>query len=220
MLKVMIVETQEEAFRYYREKLLKYLPIHRREALRQICGGDRTAKLFAYALEGACLSSANRKSIRELVFFHNQYGKPYLRDSTCFYNLSHTRKGCVFALSDAEIGVDIEEIQPLGESLIRRFFSPEEQEYVFTHEGEKLNRFCEVWTKKEAYIKWTGKGLYYPLQLFNVLSSSLDKMLRSYCFESYYVSVCSKPLISEKAIVTMSMNETLHFLETLNERLP
>lgn len=215
MLKVIIVETQEESFCYYREKLLEYLPVHRREALGQFYGRDRVSRLFAYALEGACLASANQKSIRELVFCYNPYGKPYLRDSGCFYNLSHTQKGCVFALSDAEIGVDIEVVQPLEESLIRRFFAPEEQEYIFAKKEEQLRRSCEVWTKKEAYIKWNGKGLHHPLQLFNVLSAPLDQLLRSYCFESYYISVCGKSPISEAALSPMSMHEALRFLEAI-----
>jgi 4'-phosphopantetheinyl transferase len=70
-----------------------------------------------------------------------------------------------------EIGIDIETIRPdkVTTGLADRFFSAEEAESLrrlpaaLTAPG-----FFACWTRKEAYIKALGRGLYYPLDAFCV----------------------------------------------------
>ena len=51
-------------------------------------------------------------SNKEIIFDKTNSGKPYLHGHLNFYfNISHTRTAIVVALSDQEIGVDIEKIK-------------------------------------------------------------------------------------------------------------
>lgn len=100
-------------------------------------------------------------------------GKPYFADLPIRFSLSHSEDKVILAVSDREIGADIERIRPLSLGVAKRFFTPAEQAYVFgkvpterdfslpkaEQDAALLRRFYEVWTKKEAYGKWQGSGM-------------------------------------------------------------
>lgn len=111
----------------------------------------------------------------EWIFKKTARGKPYVHAPTCplFFNLSHTEKQIVLALTlDADIGVDIENTGRSGNFLdvAERMFSPRE-----VHDLRQLalpeqeQRFFELWTLKEAYLKACGQGLFVPLEQFTFL---------------------------------------------------
>ena len=80
----------------------------------------------------------------------SENGKPYFAGrSDLFFSLSHTRTHVLVALSEHEIGADIETHRPITAKLRDRLFTPEEQE-AFT--------FFEGWTLREAVFKLTGEG--------------------------------------------------------------
>ncbi|MDR2651722.1 MAG: 4'-phosphopantetheinyl transferase superfamily protein, partial [Prevotellaceae bacterium] len=112
----------------------------------------------------------------KLVFYTNQYGKPIFDDSI-YFNISHSGNVIAVVLDSAPVGIDIE-IMALAtgkgrkDKIMGRFFTPEEQRYCTASADENCERFYEIWTKKEAYIKKEGKGLSIPLQSFNVFSFS------------------------------------------------
>ena len=59
-------------------------------------------------------------------------------------------------------------------------FLPKECEYINELEDDKIKqqRFCEVWTIKEAYLKNIGLGLRKPLNSFEVdLSEDTPKIV-------------------------------------------
>jgi 4'-phosphopantetheinyl transferase len=84
----------------------------------------------------------------------DDYGKPFLRNSTFHISLSHSYP-FVAAILDREnaVGIDLE--QP-KEKLLRiapRVLSPTE----FLDAGEDVNKHCIYWCAKEALIKIYGK---------------------------------------------------------------
>ena len=83
-------------------------------------------------------------------------GKPCLENGP-FVSVSHTDNLIVVAVSESNIGIDMEkkdrEIKKQKE-LTEKYLSQKEKEYATTRE-----RFLEIWTKKEAYGKFTGEGL-------------------------------------------------------------
>lgn len=92
-------------------------------------------------------------------FTYSENGKPYLRDyNKIFFCMSHCKNAVCCAVSDSEIGIDIESIRELRPAVVRRVCSEEERATV---ERAKLpNReFIRLWTMKEAYLKLTGKGI-------------------------------------------------------------
>ncbi|MBQ7199995.1 MAG: 4'-phosphopantetheinyl transferase superfamily protein [Eubacterium sp.] len=62
------------------------------------------------------------------------HGKPVVVGAVCFFNISHTKNIAVCAVSDREVGIDVEHKRELKDPLIRRAFTPEEIAYA-----EKLN---------------------------------------------------------------------------------
>ncbi len=90
-----------------------------------------------------------------------------------FFNLSHAGHYAVLAISDREIGVDIEEIRRSHIDVARHFFHPAEQAFLFSApEDAQPDLFCDIWTRKEACIKAIGAGLSYPLTDFSVADDS------------------------------------------------
>ena len=86
-------------------------------------------------------------------------GKPYLHDTPdLFFNLSHCRTVVACVLHGSEVGVDVECRRPYQASFIRRVFSAEEQEQIYNSKDPQLT-FVQLWTCKEAYVKYTGTGI-------------------------------------------------------------
>lgn len=102
------------------------------------------------------------KKTWDLKFYYGRNGKPYLQDYPFYFNLSHSGEYVFCAISDREVGVDIQQFRQVDEvRLTRRFFSEEEQkalERCFNRE-EQRKLFYRLWTRKEAYGKLTGEGI-------------------------------------------------------------
>lgn len=131
-------------------------------------------------INGACLT-INR----------NQYGKPYLRDFPgVHYNVSHTKGIIVCAIAGRPIGVDVERIRWFDPLVVKRFFAENEKEYVFSSiEGQK-ERFAEIWTQKEAYVKWLGKGMTVAFNSFDVFNLDARVELLTFWLANYCLSLC------------------------------
>ena len=109
------------------------------------------------------------------IFFHyNDYGKPALGKnfSGLNFNVSHSGDVALYAVTcGREVGIDVEQIRPdfAGESIAKRFFSPAETAVFCDLDAhEKKEAFFSCWTRKEAFIKATGKGVSFGLDNFDV----------------------------------------------------
>jgi 4'-phosphopantetheinyl transferase len=102
----------------------------------------------------------------------NSHGKPFLKNSSICFNISHANDWVMWAFTlDNEVGIDIEyerlDIEVLA--LAKRFFAKEEYEALKKTTPEHLlSAFYRCWTRKEAFIKAVGRGLSYPLDAFIV----------------------------------------------------
>jgi 4'-phosphopantetheinyl transferase len=78
----------------------------------------------------------------------------------------------VYAFSSGrEIGIDVETVRLIrdADDIAARFFSPRENEaYLALDPPDRPLGFFNCWTRKEAFIKALGDGLYYPLDRFDV----------------------------------------------------
>jgi 4'-phosphopantetheinyl transferase len=83
----------------------------------------------------------------------------------CF-NLSHTDGLVVLAIARQPVGVDVEWLDRRGRTieLADRYFAPTEITALRAlPETAQRDRFFDLWTLKEAYIKARGLGLALPL---------------------------------------------------------
>ena len=91
------------------------------------------------------------------VILSGQQGKPFVQDGPCF-SISHSRGNIAVAVSQGEVGLDLEQVRPYHEKLPRRIFSREELLW-FEGRGETRIDFFTLWTLKESYFKYLGTGL-------------------------------------------------------------
>lgn len=88
------------------------------------------------------------------------------------FNVSHSHGLAVVAMTlGAVVGVDVECIRdkPDIERLAERFFSPHENNVLRSvPPAQRRRAFFLCWTRKEAILKATGKGISLPLDSFDV----------------------------------------------------
>lgn len=100
----------------------------------------------------------------ELNIIYGKNGKPSIEGYPDFhFNLSHSGKCVALAYGECCVGVDVEEIRRVEKRVAQRCYSSEENEYVYTDEKLSPERFFEIWTMKESYLKYTGQGISIPL---------------------------------------------------------
>ena len=89
----------------------------------------------------------------------NAYGKPYLRAyPDLHYNMAHGGDWVVLVWDRRPVGVDVERVDANRDvrALAGRYFSIEEQTFVAACDTPR--RFYDLWTAKEAYLKYRGTG--------------------------------------------------------------
>ncbi|MCR4829670.1 MAG: 4'-phosphopantetheinyl transferase superfamily protein [Bacteroidales bacterium] len=90
---------------------------------------------------------------------YGSHGKPYLTNyEELYFNISHCRQAIVTAVSGREVGVDVEGSRKFSDGLLQRAYNEEEQAMVKSSD-EPEKEFARLWTRKEAYFKWTGTGI-------------------------------------------------------------
>ena len=133
---------------------------------------DQHAYVTSRGLLRAILSRYLNEAPDQIAITYGSNGKPYLSGSPVCFNVAHSRQLVVFALAREErLGIDIEHIQPMEnlEEVARQFFSLAEYEDLLQiPEHQRVDAFFRCWTRKEAYVKATGKGLQTELDRFQV----------------------------------------------------
>lgn len=89
-----------------------------------------------------------------------------------FYNLSHAGDRILIAVANSPVGVDVEYLDPDFDfkDILPDNFSG--QEIAWINETNSLERFYQLWTRKESFLKATGKGLGEHLSVTPVLDGS------------------------------------------------
>lgn len=134
----------------------------------------------------------------------NKYGKPFIENQEdIYYNLSHSGEWVVCALHTNEIGVDVEQVKTIDFDFATHFFTKSESDFLFqSNYTDQTSAFYDLWTLKEAYIKYKGKGLSIPLDSFSFTfdpdpvfhSDTETKKLYFKLYpviEGYQIAVCS-----------------------------
>lgn len=114
-------------------------------------------------------------SYKEVRFFRDAKGKPYLNNSKISFNVSHQGNFAVFAaeIGDVVIGVDVMKLEYSGGKrlsdffrLMTRHFSPSEWDTIRKAGNDKkqIGMFCRHWALKESYVKALGVGITVNLQ--------------------------------------------------------
>lgn len=116
---------------------------------------DKKSRIAADRLARKAISAFCGISADEIVFSKTKSGKPYTVNTDVKFSISHSGDTVICAVSDNEIGADIEKIRPVHPRSAERFATESELEYI----NENNINFFNIWTLKEAYFKCIGTGL-------------------------------------------------------------
>lgn len=142
---------------------------------------DRRAKAdrFLFAKDkrlcigaGALLRAALEK---EAVFRYSvgkhPGGKPYLvGKANLYFNLSHSGEMVMCAISDREVGCDVEKKDGFHRDLANYVMTERDLRRIYQQEGEqgRSDMFFRLWTLKESYMKATGLGMLLEPKTFGM----------------------------------------------------
>jgi 4'-phosphopantetheinyl transferase len=150
-------------------------PAERARHARFMFDADRNRYLVAHVALRRVLGRYAGVSPAALTFETGTHGRPEIVAPAgarrLRFNLSHTRGLIAIAVClERDVGVDVEWRLRRGSDLLTladRFFSPVEADAVRREPIQRrADRFFEIWTLKESYIKARGMGLALPLDKF------------------------------------------------------
>lgn len=102
-------------------------------------------------------------------------GKPCLTEPAgagLAFNVSHSHGVVALAVARTrDLGLDVEAVRPLPAvaRLAHRFLAPAERDAVMSRDdADRARTFLIVWTRKEAWLKATGRGLSVRLSAVEV----------------------------------------------------
>lgn len=118
--------------------------------------------LLAYAVR-------RRWGLNELpALTRNEHGKPFFPDFPQFhFNLSHSGPLALCVLDVCPVGADIECIRPHHPNLAQRICCAEELAWL-EKQDDQISALCQLWTRKEALVKYLGTGLTLPLRSIRI----------------------------------------------------
>lgn len=163
MYKIYIFEQLELVKKDFIERAIVLLPTERRKkALKYRKVVDRNNCVITYLM----LKVALRESfqIEKFTIKCGEYGKPYLSEyPKVYFNISHCARGCVVAVADVPIGVDIQEVRSISTSIKEYFCTATEQEKLKACNNTDVE-LIKIWVAKECYGKMRGVGVNYPMK--------------------------------------------------------
>jgi len=215
------VETLTDAQRF--QQLYARVSAGRREKVDRLkLEKNKCLSLGAGALLEAALAA---EGLSDFTMTTEHNGKPRLAHvQNVHFSISHAGTKVMCAVSDSEIGCDVERIAECNMQIAKRFFHAGEYAALMQcRDRESQNRlFFRYWTLKESFMKATGLGFQLPLDAFCIVLSdgtisvrqSVDD--RAYYFgefdlrDGFQYAVCSaeKPL-DKLALLASSSLQTL-----------
>ena len=184
---------------------------HFRFLLENVSVGQKE-KALRYANEidqiRSLLSSYLKNQLSREELLKNENGKPYFANGP-YFNISHSGKYVILAISNKEVGVDIEENVPKDMSMLLKIFNEAEAKVIKEHAD-----FYYLWCAKESLIKCMGKSINKIKEVPSLPLNGLktfkgqDYMSQTFIYDKHIISI------------TRESNEEFNVNIKLLKRLP
>lgn len=179
-------------------------------------------ELLGYAVQKEYREKADKLTMRSM-----EHGKPYFVEkeqnkaeiiSDIHFNLSHSQDMVACVVSRQPVGIDIEKIRRYNAKVADRILS--EKEWNFLQSSKQKDKdFIRFWTLKEAYGKYTGKGLgtdFREVQFRwdsceNIYCSDEDvKVFQQEIEEDYILSLCVRKTSGNHELTNKWINDKIY----------
>lgn len=136
------------------ERERRIAAMKRKDSIAASLTGDWLARKLAAELTG-CEPAA-------LQIADGLHGKPELPGTPAEISITHSGEYAAAAAALRPVGIDLERLRPLPQTVLLRVCSDEELKWVYADPQQTLPRFFRLWTMKEAYGKMKGVGIFAP----------------------------------------------------------
>ncbi|MDC8104856.1 4'-phosphopantetheinyl transferase superfamily protein [Chryseobacterium sp. B21-037] len=140
------------------------------------------------------------------------YYKPYIKNHNLHFNISHAGNLVICCINESPVGIDVEYINQEADYEEFKFqMTSGELEKIHFSE-DKVQSFFTYWTEKEAVIKAHGKGMFIPLDSFEVnhgqaiIENEIFYLKEIYLDKKYQCCIAANEDIREKTIFVKRLN--------------
>lgn len=161
---------------------------------------DRACKVHRLRLDDdkkRCIAGGLflKKFLSDAKITINEFGKP-ITDNNMHFNISHSGDYVLFALSDREIGCDIEKSREIEPEKLGKIVFCENEMNAIKKSADKQQCFFDLWTRKESLLKCIGKGFHQNSKSVDVSGDICRVEDITYHFKmrhknGYTISICS-----------------------------
>lgn len=208
------------------EELIKFISKEKKSKLQKLKHReDKLRCLIGEILVRYIIAETISIKDSDIIFETNIYGKPFLRDYSDFhFNISHSGDFVLCAIDNKPIGIDIEKVLSIEyEAIVTNFFTSKEMNYIMRGNFKnQINKFYEIWTIKESYVKAYGQGINMSFKDFSVdynkeeyigviRENKYDKCnIKGFSLEpDYKVAICSFNPINFKQITFIDVENLI-----------
>lgn len=148
-----------------RQRQTEQMQQRQAEQMQQRQAEQMRQRLVARAVLDYALQKEFGISLAELGWAEQKGGKPYsMRYPEIKFNISHCESACACAVGVTDVGIDIEKKFAYRNSLARKICHDVEWEILCELDEEKrTQQLWYLWSLKESFVKWNGKGLAYGM---------------------------------------------------------
>ncbi len=160
-----------------------------------------------------------RCSVHDYRVLFTSSGKPYLQKSDVHFSISHSGEYVMLAVSDREVGCDIELVGEYKQRIADRFFTGNERS-LLSDSDNKTDTFFRLWVLKESILKLRGEGIGGGLDSFDFSEnaeknsfSAFGYNFRIFGFPGAFACVCGEGEWGSPVIISYQK-----FTDLLSER--
>ena len=217
MLEVLSMEIEPEIPEKTLSRLKTLVSLAKRDRIDRLLNKRNAVNmLMGEVITRMAISVRTGLQNNELEFSLNQYGKPLLLNAPdLHFNISHSGNLVVCALDNKPVGIDVEIHKLANLKIARRYFCQDENNFIIADMDKAIERFYKIWTMKESYVKWDGKGMSTPFDSFSVLDIMRQNKIFFHSLDVRADSSCSICTNTKKvnSYISRDLNDILLFFE-------
>lgn len=154
MKKLELIIAEIDGFETHIEEIKKIVPKVYLEKYESLSEEEGLQELVA----GLLLRKFLGVEVSDDIFFEKE-GRPFLKNDSRFFSLSHSKKLAVLGIFDANIGVDVEIISRYNPLIAKKYLKNFRCSKFSYEDKDRLNSlYTKEWTSLEAVLKYFGKG--------------------------------------------------------------